>query len=218
MDRACAEALVWNGVEFVTEHGSDTDESDSEQPLTEAEQVVAILNTKATRPPPLPVDRKHAVSTATAVRNHILAVPYEKRTIAHDQALRTPITAQKIETWLEQQLGDRRTERTLRFAFCFALNPNRSIAWVAKKARGNSQASSTAKGIALHLRFHPFTRSDVQRGSSLLRQYWEHRQRCERERMLMRKRSSDSLDVAIVLIGFHSTARHFGAHRYRCIM
>ena len=33
------------------------------------------------------------------------------------------LVAQKIETWLEQQLGDRRTERTIRFAFCFALNP-----------------------------------------------------------------------------------------------
>ena len=218
MDLVCTEALVWNGAEFVTEHGSETDESDSEQPLTESEQIVAILNTKATRPPPLPVDRKHAVSTATAVRNHLLAVPYEKRTIAHDYALRTPVTAQKIETWLEQQLGARRTERTLRFAFCFALNPTRSIAWVAKKAQGNSQASSTAKGIALHLRCHPFTRSDVQRGSSLLRQYWEHRQTCEHERMLRRQRSSDSLDAAVVLIGFHSRARYFGAHRYRYVM
>lgn len=197
--------------------GSDTEESDSEQPLTEAEQVVALLNTKATLPPPLPVDPKHAASTAAAVRNHILAVPYAKRTIAHDHALRTPVTAKKIETWLEQQLGYRRTERTIRLALYFALNPNRSIAWVAKKAQGNSQSASSAKGIALHLRFHPFTRSDVQRGCSLLQQYSEHRQTCERERLLLRKRSSDSLDAAVVLIGFHSTARHFGAHRYRCV-
>ena len=210
--------LVWNGTQFETEGGSDTDESDSEQPLTEAEQVVAILNTNTKRPPPLPVDQKHAVSTATAVRNHILAIPYEKRTIAHEHAMRTPMVAQKIETWLEQQLGDRRTERTIRLAFCFALNPTRSIAWVAKKAQGNSQASSTAKGIALHLRCHPFTRSDVQRGNSLLRHYSEHRQRFERERLLMRKRCTDSLDAAVVLIGFHSTARHFGAHRYRYVM
>ena len=34
--------LVWNGTQFETEGGSDTDESDSEQPLTDAEQVVAI--------------------------------------------------------------------------------------------------------------------------------------------------------------------------------
>ncbi len=210
-------ALARNGAEFVTEPGSDTDESDSEQPLTESEQVVAILNTRARWPPPLPVHRKHAVSTAAAVRNHLLAVPYEKRTIAHDHALRTPITAQKIETWLEQQLGDRRTERTLRYAFCFALNPTRSVTWVAKKAQGNSNAACTAKGIAFHLRCHPFTRSDVQRGSSLLQQYWEHRQRCERARMLMRSRSRESLDAAIVLIGFHSRARHFGAHRYRYV-
>ncbi len=215
MDLACSEALVWNGVEFVTEHGSETDESDSEQPLTESEQVVAIMNTRAPRPPPLPVDRKYAVSTAVAVRNHLLAVPYEKRTIAHDHALRTPITAQRIETWLEQQLSDRRTERTLRYAFCFALNPSRSIAWVAKKAQAKSQASSTAKGLALHLRCHPFTRSDVQRGSTLLRYYWEHRQAYERERLLRRAGCSASLDAAVVLIGFHSRARHFDAHRYQ---
>ena len=103
MDLARTEALS------MVQGGSDTEESDSEQPLTEAEQIVALLNTKAKRPPPLPVDPKHAVSTAAAVRNHILAVPYEKRTIAHDTALRTPVTAQKIETWLEQQLSYRRT-------------------------------------------------------------------------------------------------------------
>lgn len=212
MDLAQPEALP------VGQGESDTEASDSEQPLTEAEQVVAILDLKATHPPPLPMDSKHAVSTAAAVRNHLLAIPYEKRTIAHDYALKTPVTAQKIETWLEQQFANRRTERTLRFAFCFALNPTRSIAWVAKKAQGNSQQSSTAKGIALHLRCHPFTRFDVQRGSALLQRFWEHHHRCERERLARRLRSSDSLDAAVVLVGFHSTARHFGTHRYRHVI
>lgn len=200
--------------------GSDTEELDSEQPLTEAEQIVAILNTKAKCPPPLPVDPKHAVSTAAAVRNHILAIPYDKRTIAHDHALRMPATAKTIEAWLEQQFAYRRTERTIRLAMYLALNPNRSVAWVTKKAHGTAQSAGTAKGMALHLRCHAFTRFDVQRGCSLLQEHSEHRQarERERERLLVRQRSSESLDVAVVLIGFHSTARHFGAHRYRCVM
>lgn len=214
--RACARmSFVWNGAHFEREGGSDTEESDSEQPLAESEQIVAILNTRRPHPPPLPVDAKHALMTAMAVQNHIHAIPHERLTISQDYALKAPVVAQKIENWIEQQLGDRRTERTIRHAFCFALNPNRSNVWVAKKVQGSGQTTGVAKGMALHLRCHPFTRSDVQRGCGLLRQYCEHRQKCYSARLLLRKRSLDSLDVAVVLIGFHSRARHFDAHRYR---
>lgn len=209
---------IWNGAQFETAVGSDTDESDSEQPLTEPEQIVAILNVNATRPPPLPVNPEYAVSTAMAVRTYLRTLPHEKRTIAHDHAMQTPVVAHKVESWIEQQLGDRRSERTLRYAFCVALNPNRPNNWIAKKAQGNSQVAGIAKGMALHLRCHPFTRSDVQRGWDLLGNYCEHRARRDRARLVKRKRSLDSLDAAVVLIGFHSTARHFGAHRYRYVM
>ena len=198
--------------------GSETEESDSEQPLTESEQIVAILNTKAPQPPPLPVEPKYAFSTAVAVRNHLRATPHERLTISQYHALEAPMVAKRVENWIEQQLGDRRTERTIRHAFCFALNPNRSNVWIAKKVQGTSQAAGIAKGMALHLRCHPFTRSEVQRGCGLLRQYCEHHQKCYRARLLSRKRSLDSLDVAVVLLGFHSRARHFGARRYRYVM
>ena len=168
--RACARmSFVWNGAHFEREGGSDTEESDSEQPLAESEQIVAILNTRRPHPPPLPVDAKHALMTAMAVQNHIHAIPHERLTISQDYALKAPVVAQKIENWIEQQLGDRRTERTIRHAFCFALNPNRSNVWVAKKVQGSGQTTGVAKGMALHLRCHPFTRSDVQRGCGLLR-------------------------------------------------
>jgi hypothetical protein len=210
--------LVWNGVQFVTEGGSDTEESDSEQPLTEAEQVVAILNTAANKPPPLPVDVKHTVSTAAAVRNQIRWIPEEKRTIAQHHALNTPVVARTVAEWIDQQLDDRRTERTIRAAFCFALNPQRSVSWVCKKSGASSSSTFASKGMALHLRCHPFTRSDVQRGSSLLQHYCEHREVRNRARLLSRQRTSDSLDAAVVLVGFHSTSRHFGAHRYRSVI
>jgi hypothetical protein len=155
-------ALVWNGRDFVTFGGSDTDESDSEQPLSGLEQAAAILN--AAVPPPLPVDAKHARSTADAVLRHVRSVPEASRQIAHDHVLRTPIGAPTIADWVDEQLDDRRTERTIRHAFCFALNPSRSNVWVAKKAKGNVQAASVAKGMALHMRCHPFTRHDAQRG------------------------------------------------------
>lgn len=209
MDLARTEALPR------VQGGSDTEESDSEQPLTEAEQIVSILNTRASRPPPLPVEPKYAFSTSVAVWNHLRAIPKQQRTIAYDLALNTPIHATRgVEAWIEQQLDYRRTERTIRYAFCFALNPGRSNVWVAKKSRQNPQSAGVAKGMALHLRCHPFTRSDVQRGCEVLKDCCDQREMRNRARLVVRQRTSDSLDAAVVLIGFHSRARHFGAHRY----
>jgi len=212
-------ALVCNGTELERTGGSDTEESDSEQPLRGTEQVVAILGVNRGRPPPpLPVEAKHARATASAVLQHVRSTPAEKRTVAYEHALRTPIVALTVEGWVDQQLDDRRTERTMRLAFCFALNPRRSNIWVAKKARGNLQSASAAKGMALHLRCHPFTRSDAQHACDALPYYCKHREARNLARALMRERAacgSDALDAAVVLVGFHSVVRHFGAHRYR---
>jgi len=212
MDFARAEALS------KVQGGSDTDESDSEQPLTEVEQIVAILNTRASRPPPLPVEPKYAFSTAMAVWNHLRAIPKEQRTMAQDHALNTSMATRGVDAWIEQQLDARRTERTIRYAFCFALNPGRPNVWVAKKSLQNPQSAGVAKGMALHLRCHPLTRSDVQRGRDVLKDHCDHREMRNRARLVMRQRTSDSLDAAVVLIGFHSRARHFGAHRYPHVM
>ena len=216
MDLARTEALPR------VQGGSDTEESDSEQPLTEAEQIVSILNTRASRPPPLPVEPKYAFSTSMAVWNHLRAIPKHQRTVAYDLALNTPIhTTRGVEAWIEQQLDYRRAERTIRYAFCFALNPGRSNVWVAKKSRQNPQSAGVAKGMALHLRCHPFTRSDVQRGVSMIDDLCLRRERRNNARTRLKPRTShgsDTLDAAVVLVGFHSTARHFGAHRYRYII
>jgi len=211
-------ALVWTGTQFEREGGSDTEESDSEQPLNEAQQVVAILATNAAHPPPLPVDAKHAHATAVAVQNHIRAIPEKKRTIAQDHALRMPIVAHTVAEWIDQQLDDRRTERTLRSAFCRALNPHRSANWVGGKVAAGSGSTFVSKGLALHLRCHAFTRSDVQRGSNLLQHYCQHRETRNRMRLALRQRTSDTLDAAVVLVGFQCRARHFGAHRYRYVI
>tara|TARA_Y100000739_G_scaffold179495_1_gene157523 strand:- start:88 stop:765 length:678 start_codon:yes stop_codon:yes gene_type:complete len=213
--------LVWDGSQFVRMGGSDTDESDSEQPLGEAEQVVAILNAKASTPPPLPVLAKHTRATAAAVLTCLNAVPRAKRTLAQDHALRTEVRACTVADWVDQQLEYRRTERTIRFALCFALNPGRSNGWIAKKARGNLQSAAVAKGMALHLRCHPFTRAEVLHGCDLLPYYCKHREARNLARALLKERvpcGSDTLDAAVVLIGFHSVVRHFGAHRYRFLV
>jgi hypothetical protein len=145
-------------------------------------------------------------------------VPEDKRTSIHDHAARTPRAAATVTDWVDQQLDDRRTERTIRFAFCFALSPSRSNIWIAKKARGNLQSASVAKGMALHLRCHPFTRTEVLHGCDMLPYYCKHREVRNLARALLRERvpcGTDTLDAAVVLIGFHSVVRHFGAHRYR---
>lgn len=206
---------------FQARDGSDTDESDSEQPLSEAGQVLAILNAKASTPPPLPVSPKHANATASAVLTCIKAVPEAKRTIAHDHALRTPIASSTVADWVETQLDERRSEATLRSAMTLALNPNRRNGWILAKAKNPSSSLTSAKGMALHLRCHPFTRSDVQRGMGMIGDLSMHRERRNGARGLLKphiSRGSDMLDVAVVLVGFQYQARHFGAHRYRYVM
>lgn len=214
--------LVWDGSQFVSMGGSDTDESDSEQPLSEAEQVVAILDVaKGHPPPPLPVLTKHTRATAAAVRRHVLLVPESKRTTIYDHAARTPVRALTVTDWVDQQLDDRRTERTIRFALCFALNPGRSNIWIAKKAKGNLQSAGVAKGMGLHLRCHPFTRAEVLHACDMLPYYCKHREVRNLARALLRERvpcGSDTLDAAVVLVAFHSVVRHFGAHRYRVLV
>ena len=212
--------LVWKGTDFGCVGGSDTEESDSEQPLDEAAQVVAILDVKKGRPPPpLPVLKKHARATGASVLRHILTTPERKRTVALDHAARTPIFAPTVLDWIDQQLDDRRTERTIRFSLCFALNPSRSNKWVAKKAKGNRDAPCIAKGMALHLRCHAFTRAEVQHACDLLPDVCKHRESRNLARLAIAKqrapRGVDTLDAAVVLIGFHSVVRHFGVHRYR---
>lgn len=64
-----------NGME-----GSDTDCSDTEPPLTAHQQVVAILNLQARRPPPLPVESRYAQATASAVLQHTLRIPAHLKT------------------------------------------------------------------------------------------------------------------------------------------
>ena len=210
--------LVWNGTQFETEGGSDTEESDSEQPLDESQQVQAILYANYNNLPPLPVLEKHAQCTASAVVTCIGAIPTNKRTIAHDHVIMRPRvprhTPPTIADWIEEQLDDRRTERTIRAAMISALNPKQSVSWVGKKAKSNPGNVYIARGMAYDLRCHPFTRSDVQRGLSMVHDLCAHREERNRARMLMRQRNAASLDAAVVLVGFHSVVRHFNAHRY----
>jgi len=214
-------ALVRNGAQFENEGGSDTEESDSEQPLNEHEQITAILNAKASTPPPLPVDSKHACATAAAVLTCVKASTYAKRTLAQDHALRTPVVSSTVADWVDKQLDDRRTERTLRTAMTLALNPNKCNDWICTKTKYGGSNLRIAKGMALHLRCHPFTRSDVQRGMGMIEDLCLHRERRNNAHTLLKPRTShgsDMLDIAVVLVGFQYQARHFGAYRYRYVM
>ena len=163
-------SLVWNGAEFVCSGGSDTDGSDSEQPLTPSEHVVALVNIRAHAPPPLPVEKKHARATAQAVLNHICAIPIGKRRGAHRLALSLPLQATTIAEWIEQQLRAHRREHTLKTALCVALNPSRTEEWVCSKSGGTTRVGHMhiVKGLALHLRMHPFTWHEVKEACDML--------------------------------------------------
>jgi hypothetical protein len=199
-------ALVWNGTDFKADGGSETDESDSEQPLGRAEQVQAILNSQSSNLPPLPVDAKHVVANSNAVRNHTEAVPPLSRTHAQTLALSLPRDSFTVAEWVARQLRCGRKEATLRAAFCWALNPNKTAAWVCLKSGGNPSRTHVAKGLGLHLRMHPFTRLDVQRGRDLLPAYSRHRRNQLRSVRVSElagvrgRRSAGELDAAIMMM------------------
>ena len=163
-------SLVWNGVELVRADGSDTDGSDSEHPLTPADHVVALVNIHACAPPPLPVEKKHARATAQAMLNYISAIPIERRRSAHRLALSLPLQATTIAEWIEQQLRANRREHTLKTALCVALNPSCTEEWVCSKSGGTTRVGHMhiVKGLALHLRMHPFTWHEVKEACDML--------------------------------------------------
>lgn len=209
-------ALVWNGSHFESVGGSDTDVSDSEPPLTSHEQALAILN--APRAPPVPQEHRHARATAQAVLAHLLGVPQEKRTHAQVLALGMPIQSLQVFEWVDQQLDAHRRVRTINTAMCWALNPNQTAGWVCKKTGGNANQTHSAKGLMLHLRMHPFTRSQIQSARDMLHAYCANRERLKLARAIMLDRfrgDHDSLEVAVLLVLFQREARHFGVSRYR---
>ena len=135
---------------------------DNEQPLTPQDQVIAILDIKARYPPPLPVEPKHARATAKAVREHTLAIRPEQRKQAHNFALATPLKATTIAEWVEQHRSLQRKEHTLKTALLMALYPKRTGVDVCKQVGCSIGHMYIVRGLALHLRMHPFTRSEVQ--------------------------------------------------------
>ena len=163
-------ALVWNGTELVRADGSDTEESDSEPPLTPLEQVRAILEPGTLVPPPLPVERGHARATAQTVYDYIASIPTEKRRSAHRLALSIPLVATSIAGWIDQQLQMNRREHTLKTALCVALNPKRTEEWLCRKSGGTTRLGHMhiVKGLALHLRMHPFTWLEVRDAYDML--------------------------------------------------
>lgn len=208
VERARTVALVWNGTDFKADDGSDTDESDSEPPLTRAEQVQAILNTQRGNLPPLPVSAKHAFANSNVVQHHTQAVPPQSRTQAQTLALSLPRESFTVAQWAAQQLRFGRKEVTLKTAFFWALNPNRTAYWVCRKSGGNRSRTHVAKGLALHLRMHPFTRLDVQRGRDLLPTYaHRHRNQLHSVRVselagVQGQRSAGELDAAMMMVVF----------------
>ena len=199
-------ALVWNGSDFKADGASDTDESDSEQPLSHAQQIQAILNSQSSNLPPLPVDVKHAVANSNAVRTHTEAVPPLSRTHAQILALSLPRDSRTVAEWVAQQLRCGRKEATLRAAFCWALNPNKTAAWVCLRSGGSPSRTHVAKGLGLHLRMHPFTRWHVQRGRDHLPAYARRRQnhlhvvRVSELAGVQGRRSAGELDAAIMMV------------------
>ena len=161
-------ALVWNGQDW-DRIGSDT-ESDTDAPLTEGDQIVAILNSRE-RAPPLPSLEKHAKATAKAVIEHTLATPAVRRTRAQDFALALSRSAPDAGAWVEAQLRAHRKEHTIKAAITLALYPSRSATWACKETGRRVGHQHIIQGLAMNLRMHPFARAEVEAARGTLASY-----------------------------------------------
>ena len=215
-------ALVWTGNQFERVGGSDTEASDSEAPLTSHQQSLAILAaltpTAKAAAPPVPEEHRYARATAEAVLANLLSTPSESRTLAQVLALSMPIQSLQVFEWVDQQLDARRRVRTINTAMCWALNPNQPASWVCKKTGGNTSQTHTTKGLMLHLRMHPFTRTQIKQARESLHAYCANRERLKLARAMMLDRfrgDPNTMEVAVLLVLFQREARHFGACRYR---
>ncbi len=197
--------LVWNGAQFDREEASDTDASDSEAPLTDAEQAYAIQTARPQDLPPLPANPAYAAATSQAVQQSLWAIPPESRRIAHGLALSMPCDARTVEQWTYQQLRRGRKTQTLKAAFCWALNPNKTNSWVCRRSHGHVSGTAVAKGLALHLRMHPFTRRDVQAMDMQIVRFVRRRQTdlmsiIETSELAFKRRDPRTLEAAHMMV------------------
>jgi len=197
--------------------GSDTDCSDTELPLTSHQQVVSILNLKARHPPPLPTEFRYARATASAVLQHTLRIPADRKTRTHTLALSIPLVAFTVGQWLQQQRLALWSHETLVSALCAALSPNSPSVRGCKASGAEERRLRVVRALALNLRMHPFTRSDVQNARYNLVRDTSQRLHLPGTGIVYGcNTDADTLEAAVVLVVFQRAPRYFGAYRYRC--
>ena len=198
--------LTWTGADWVDPEGSDTEFDEVEPALSPSDQVVAILDIR--NAPPLPALRKHAVSTAQAVQQTLLDIPPERRTKAESFALSVPVQARSVSEWVEQQFCAHRKERTLKTALVMALNPQHTAAWARKQTGAHVGHMYVIKGLALHLRMHPFTLPDVHHACKMLLNY-QPKVRRSLDSFRHPSKDTDTLEVAVTMVLFQRHPRWY---------
>ena len=209
-------ALVWNGNDWARA-GSETDcSSDASQAESWANR--PLLQSLGF-PPPLPVLHVSAKATAKAVIAYVLAIPAVRRTRAHDLALSLPRDAPSVHAWVDAQLRSGRKSHTLKTALTLALNPTRTATWACRATGARIGHQQPIKGLAYNVRMHPFTRAEVEDARDLLAGYAP--QRLPSRRTLERYQCGTNvatLEAAVAMVVFNTSARCFGAPRYRYIV
>ena len=203
--------LTWNGSDWVNQEGSDTESDEIEPALDPPDQVAAILDIR--NPPPLPALRKHAAATARAVQRTLLEIVPEKRSKAQTFALTMPIRSESVNEWMEQQFCANRREHTVKTALVMALNPKHTGAWARKQTGAHVGHMYVIKGLALHLRMHPFTHLEVQHACKMLLNYQPNVRRTPAIRQAQDKvrwcQDKATLEVAVTMVLFQRHPRWY---------
>ena len=111
--------------------------------------------------PPGPTD-DNAAEVAAAVVNHFTSIPQGQRTTAEQNALAIRRDSATISRWLDLHVKIyHRQEHTVKTALWWALHPTKPVSWARSLTSALSADATTIQTIAIHVRMHPFTKTDI---------------------------------------------------------
>ena len=163
----------------------------------------AHLGSRMPPPPPCgpPTNINEAKVAAMAVMQHTLSTTSTWRTMAQDYALSLPRTCTTPEEWVRMAtLKSGRHEHIVKAGLVMALNPGCTCTWASEQVGRQDLKQYVVRGLALNVRFHPFTRPELVRVRDKLSNYKGHAKDARQIR-------AARLDAAVTLLSIGAALR-----------
>ena len=163
----------------------------------------AHLESVMTPPPPSgpPTNIKDAKMAAMEAMQETLSTTSTWRTMSQDYALSLPRTSTTPEDWVQMAtLKAGRHEYIVKAGLVMALNPGCTSAWASEQVGRQNLKQYVVRGLALNVRFHPFTRPELLRARDKLSDYKGHTKD-------VRQIRAARLDAAVTLLSIGAALR-----------